>query len=170
MIRSFSKDSDSSGLKPSPSSVLEFVEDVQTTLHHLVSEGDTEGVRLGQSLCGRHACMHTHTLTKHSYICSYMHPSIDTCTDKHIQSIICVYWNFRFSPEIFTFLLCLKRCRWAYMCVCVFSLKVLVWRQMLWPICRLDSNHILLIFASQWGFPRSNIMYYKKSNNKHAYI
>jgi hypothetical protein len=46
MFRSFSKDSDSSGLKPSPSSVLEFVEDVQTALHHLVSEGDTEGVRL----------------------------------------------------------------------------------------------------------------------------
>ena len=89
VIRSFSKDSDSSGLKPSPSSVLEFVEDVQTTLHHLVSEGDTEGVRLGQSLYSRHACVRT--VAKHSYICSYMHPSIHTCTDKNIQSIfVCI--------------------------------------------------------------------------------
>lgn len=40
-----SKDSDSTGLKPSPSSVLEFVEDTQTSLHHLVSDGDAEGAR-----------------------------------------------------------------------------------------------------------------------------
>lgn len=52
---SFSKDSDSSGLKPSPSSVLEFVEDVQTSLHHLASEGDIEGVRL-QEFFGYMCC------------------------------------------------------------------------------------------------------------------
>ncbi|KAI5068319.1 hypothetical protein GOP47_0016664 [Adiantum capillus-veneris] len=55
---SFSKDSDSSGLKPSPSSVLEFVEDVQTSLHNLVSEGDVEGVRslLARAAAGKAGC------------------------------------------------------------------------------------------------------------------
>mgnify|MGYP006970539451 CR=1 FL=1 len=112
VIRSFSKDSDSSGLKPSPSSVLEFVEDVQTTLHHLVSEGDTEGVRLGQSLYARHACVHTHSPNIRTYVHTCIHASIHPYMyrQKHTK-YICVYWNFRFILEIFTFLLCLKRCR-----------------------------------------------------------
>ncbi|MCO5566693.1 hypothetical protein L7F22_020371 [Adiantum nelumboides] len=55
---SFSKESDSSGLKPSPSSVLEFVEDVQASLHNLVSEGDVEGVRslLARAAAGKAGC------------------------------------------------------------------------------------------------------------------
>jgi hypothetical protein len=40
-----SKDSDTTGTEPSPSSVLEFVQDTQNVLHRMVSEGDVEGVR-----------------------------------------------------------------------------------------------------------------------------
>eukprot|EP00249_Psilotum_nudum_P023910 c29025_g1_i1 orf=417-5300(+) len=40
-----SKDSETTGTEPSPSSVLDFVQDTQTALHRLVSEGDVEGIR-----------------------------------------------------------------------------------------------------------------------------
>lgn len=40
-----SKDSEATGTEPSPSSVLEFVQDTQNVLHRMVSEGDVEGVR-----------------------------------------------------------------------------------------------------------------------------